>query len=185
LIPELFDDERLRKLLLSSPNTAIEILQVNYQRRLQRVAVFFTKDWTTAADVVEEAFVDLWRNRHKLEIRHRGTVLQYITRIVKFKAITQFKSRIKAAETNSEYIRASGDSEKSIETQMIESELRDEILQLIDSFPAKEKQCLLMKLTEDLSTWEIAQRTGVSIKAVQRSLTSGIKRLRKYWSGKK
>jgi predicted DNA-binding protein YlxM (UPF0122 family) len=41
-----------------------------------------------------------------------------------------------------------------------------------------------MKLDEELSTDQIASKLNVSKKAVERSLTSANKRLRKYWETK-
>lgn len=69
--------------------------------------------------------------------------------------------------------------ENSIEIKLIALEDKIWLRNLIKNFPRRERECLLLKLDEELSLDEIAARLKVSRKAVERSLTSANKRLRR------
>lgn len=71
-----------------------------------------------------------------------------------------------------------GLAEQSIEARIIQVEITEEILQIIARFPKRERECLMMKIEEELHNEEIALRLGVGVKAVEKSLTSAKKRLR-------
>jgi RNA polymerase sigma factor (sigma-70 family) len=108
-------------------------------------------------------------------------------KVVRYKAITHYKAAIQTNKRKKIFLngKVHHSTEPSVETNLIELEIRKEIRQLILTFPQKEKECLLMKLDEELSVDQIAVRLNVSGKAVERSLTSANKRLRKCWMTKK
>lgn len=72
-----------------------------------------------------------------------------------------------------------GLAEQSIEDRIIQVEITQEILDIIARFPKRERECLMMKIEEELHNEEISLRLGVGIKMVEKSLTSAKKRLRK------
>lgn len=73
-----------------------------------------------------------------------------------------------------------GLAEQSIEARIIQVEVTQEILEIIARFPKRERECLMMKIEEELHNEEISSRLGVGIKMVEKSLTSAKKRLRKH-----
>src|SRR5882672_7613599 len=101
---ETVDNERFRKLLLSSPATAIEILYHQYSQSLQKIAVYFTKDIHVAEDVVEEAFILVWENRKMLSRNHERSILHFLVKVVKYKAISQFKKARSVTDQKTKYL---------------------------------------------------------------------------------
>lgn len=73
------------------------------------------------------------------------------------------------------------DNQPSIESRIIRAEINREVRQLVEKFPKRERECLLMKMDEGLSTEQIAERLNITEKAVERTVTSAYKRLRKRW----
>ena len=68
------DNERFRKLLLSLPGKALEILYDQYFLDLFRMAKFLTHDDNVAEDIVQETFVHVWENRKKLGRHHEKSI---------------------------------------------------------------------------------------------------------------
>jgi RNA polymerase sigma factor (sigma-70 family) len=185
-MPGSIDNERFRKLLLSSPGTAIEILYYEYYRSLLNVAKYLTQDEDVSEDIVQETFIHVWQNHKQLGQFHTRSIQHYLVKVVKYKAITHYKEAVQTNNRKKIFLNGQvlNPTEPSVERSLIESEIRKEVRQLISTFPQKEKECLLMKLDEELTVDQIAARLNVSGKAVERSLTSANKRLRKYWINK-
>ena len=185
-MPSSIDNERFRKLLLSSPGTAIEILYHGYYKSLLNIAKYLTQDEDVSEDIVQETFIHVWQNHKRLGQFHTRSIQHYLVKVVKYKAITRYKETVQTGKRKKMFLNGQvhNPTEPSVETSIIELEIRKEIRQLISTFPQKEKECLLMKLDEELTVDEIAARLRVSDKAVERSLTSANKRLRKYWINK-
>jgi RNA polymerase sigma factor (sigma-70 family) len=181
-MPGVFDNERFRKLLLSLPGRAIEILYQQYYRSLVGLAFSFTKDPIASEDIVQETFVHVWENSKKLGKFHERSFEHYLVRVVKFKSITHFKKNLKEHQNNQELLRHKPVvNELSAEAALIRKEFITEIRQLVATFPPRERECLVLKMDEELTTQQIADRMGVSVKAVERTVTSAYKRLREYW----
>ncbi len=184
---DTFDNERFRKLLLCFPNKAIELLYHRYYRVLLHIAMKLTHDEKAAEDILQETFVHIWENHKRLGQHHERSIQYYLVRVVKNKAITHYKETIRLTEKKFRFFKGQTFNLKdfSIEEKMIRGEINQEVRQLIATFPRREKECLLMKMDEEMSSEQIAIKLNVSKKAVERSITSANKRLRKYWLSRK
>ena len=182
-MPGQIDDKRLRKLLRSSPATAIEILYHHYYRSLLNISRHLTSDEKASEDIVQETFVHVWENYKSLSTDHERSLQFYLVRVVKNKSITHYKNAIRSSRQNAEYFDEFllSLSQPSVETTVIKSETGREIREVISTFPRREKECLLMKLDEEMTVGQMSERLQISGKAVERSLTSAKKRLKKYW----
>ena len=180
---DILDNERFRKLLLSLPGKAVEYLYHHYYHSLLRLARSLTQDVRAAEDIVQETFVLVWEKHKWLGQYHEKSIQHYLVRVVKNKAITHYKKSLQFRNHKIEYINGNNFSlsESSIETNIIEAETRRALKKIIETFPTKERECLLMKLNDELTNEQIAIKLNVSIKAVERSVTSAYKRLRKQW----
>ncbi len=63
---------------------------------------------------------------------------------------------------------------------MISAEEAEVLWRVLASLPVREKQCIVMRYFQEMGYEEIALNLGVTVKAVERSMTSARKRLRKY-----
>ncbi|RAW01564.1 RNA polymerase sigma factor [Pseudochryseolinea flava] len=177
-----FNNENFRKLLLTYPIKAIELLYKRYYLSLLRVAFRYTRDDRDAEEVVEDSFVFLWENYKTFASSHDKPIEHFIVRVVKFKAITYYKKHIKLTARKRRF--ANGYDfkplEYPIENKIIQEEIAERVRNIIETFPQKEKECLRLQYEQELTVAEIAKRLNVTIKAVERSLTSAKKRLRKF-----
>lgn len=181
-MPETLDNERFRLLLRAVPGKAIEIIYNQYYEGLVHLSMKFVGVRPAAEDIVQETFVHLWEKHKTLSEYNETPINFYLARVVKNKSITHYKKTLRLQETYAHYLNGSRINaiHQTIETQWIDQEISDRIKAHINSFPPREKQCLTLKIDHLMTTKEIAAELGVSIKAVERSLTSAHKRLRQW-----
>jgi RNA polymerase sigma-70 factor (ECF subfamily) len=177
-----FDNERFRKLLLSFPAKAIEFLYAHYYQSLVAIAKTLTHSVAAAEDIVQETFVHVWENAAKLSQYHERSIQYFLVKVVRNKAITHYKKTLTLNDLiiKAEYYNAQNTNDPSAEAELIKAEVIEDIRNYIKTFPRKERECLLMKIDENLSTEHIALRLKVTKKAVERSITSAYKRLRRF-----
>jgi len=175
------DNDRFRNLLLSWPEKAITFLYESYYDRLIRISERLTFDRKASEDIVQETFTLVWE-QHKLLGQQRGQPLQhFLVRVVKNKSISFYRNKARTDAGRLKYLNGNENRHiDSIEAGIISTEKDDSIRLIISTFPRRERECLLLRLDQEMSMAEIARQLNVSKKAVERSLTSGKKRLRKY-----
>ncbi len=177
------DNQQFRKLLQAYPAKAIEMLYDYYAHILKSQALYLTQDDVAAEDIVQETFVAIWENHKQLGQLHEKSIEHYLARIVRNKAVDYFRQKMMLNVVPT--IKRNGESieipEKSFEVSYIEKEVIQNIRALLEDFPKREKECLLMRMDDEKSVQEIADLLKVTTKAVERSLTSARKRLRRYW----
>lgn len=182
-MPDFIDNEHLRKLLRTAPGDAIQIIYDQYAGSLRAIARKLTRDDSAADDIVQEAFVYIWRNAHELGKFHEKSIQHYLVRIVRNRSITYYKESIKDEARKSDFVmeRLGETKEDPFEVVLILNENNQELRRLISTFPDREKQCLLLKLDGQMKNEQIANHLGITEKAVERSVTSGYKRIRKHF----
>lgn len=175
------DSDRFRKILLALPEKAIVILYEQYYNALVNVSNGLVHDRKAAEDIVQETFIHVWEKHRKLGQPDRRSIEHYLVKVVRNKSISWYKEKLR----HGEYRITAGTrdaivEEPSVESQWIRNEISDEIRMVIATFPRRETECLLLRIDEELTPQQIANRLKVSRKAVERSLTSANKRLREY-----
>ena len=176
------DNLRLRKLLSAFPEKALQFLYQKYYSTLVKLCLRYTQDEAAAEDITQEAFVLVWEKHKELGRHHDSSLANYLARIVKYKAITRYRKELKEKAVKAEFVQGmyASPGNQPIEIQIVFEEWQQYITKVISSFPIRERQCLLMKVEQGMTIKAIAMNLAVSEKAVQRSLTSGRKRLRRH-----
>ncbi len=172
------NSHEIRKLLLSFPRKAVRILCEQYYQALVNIAFGLTHDREAAKDIVQDAFFHVWQNARRLGAARERSIQHYLVRVVRNRAISHYHGSNMQSDHIAHFARTLTRHERSVETGYLQDERSQEIRDMIARFPLRERQCLTLKLDEDLSNPEISARLGVGIKAVERSLTSARKRLR-------
>ena len=175
------DNDRFRNLLLSWPGKAIKFLYELYAESLISISERITSDRKASEDIVQETLTLVWEN-HKLLGQQRDQPIQYyLIKVVKYKSINFYRKKARIEVNKVDYLNGHSNNRiESIETGIISKEKDNSIRLIISTFPRRERECLLLRLDQELSTGEMANRLAISKKAVERSLTSARKRLRKY-----
>ncbi|MEJ0055962.1 MAG: sigma-70 family RNA polymerase sigma factor [Bacteroidota bacterium] len=182
---DTIDSERFRKLLFSYPVKAIQFLYDSYYASLVSISVSLTHNLKASEDIVQETFVHVWEKHKVLGLPHDKSIQYYLVRVVKNKSMTYYRNHQRSEDLKKRNDNSSAPGDASVEAAMIETEKYHYVRKIISRFPQREKECLLMKIDEEMSTEQIAGALEISGKAVERSLTSAGKRLRRYLSIKR
>lgn len=186
-MPGPINSTELRRLLLSLPGEAVKILYARYYNSLLRIAIGLTHNKRASEDIIQDTFTYIWENASRIGQPHERSIEHLLVKIVRNKSISYYKEGIYADKRKIMFINERGFMLRGapVEADIIHTEITTGILALIRTFPNRERQCLLMKIEEELNNMEIASRLKVSVKAVERSLTSAKKRLRRHLNLKK
>ena len=134
---------------------------------------FKCSDEKLAEDLAQDTFVKLWENKHKID---KKTVKSYLYTIannltinylkrqqLKYKFVNQSERRVDTS--NPEYILQMKDYQK-------------ELNEVIAGIPEGSREVFLMNRLEDLKYKEIAERLGISVKAVEKRMSKALKIIR-------
>ena len=178
-MPASIDIEHIRNILYSWPEIAMILLYNNFYDKLIRIADIHTRDRQASEDVLQEVFADVWRRHKEIGQKKDESIQRYLIKAVQYHSITHYKKRVKTSEQETQYFYANETNppEYSVEASIIADESRRFLRLIVGTLPPREKECFLMQI-DGMRVKEIARRLGITVKAVERSLTSARKRLR-------
>jgi len=170
------DDNRFRRLLLSYPAGAVRVLSDVCYRDLYNTAIRKVRDHEIARDIVQETLLLVWKNRKELSQDHPKPILCYLTRVVCNKAITWHNKQKRMQRLDE--LEPSLQLSFEMETNILRSDFFQQLRDVIQTFPNRERECLTLKMEHQMTLREMAFVLKVSEKAIERSLTNGFKRIR-------
>lgn len=176
-MPDFSENERFRTLLRAYPIKAVTQLYNEHYQSLVAFSNRLSHDQKASEDIVQDAFLNVWENHVRLSEHHSTSIQFYLVKLVKNRSINFYKrsQRIRAVTLALEQLQASANTLDHI----IQKETSTLIRRLIQRFPKREQQCLLLQLDQQMSYEQIAQELNVSVKSVERSITSARKRLKR------
>ena len=181
-MPASIDNELFRNLLLSWPEKALVLLYQEYYDSFIRIADLHTRDRSVSEDVLQEVFADIWRKHKSLGQKRDESIQSYLIKAVEYHSITLYKKNTKNAERETQfyYSNVSNLSESPAEAGIIAAEKQSFLRLILATLPPRERECLSLQVDQAMSVKDIARRLGITKKAVERSLTSAKKRLKKF-----
>jgi RNA polymerase sigma-70 factor, ECF subfamily len=146
-----------------------------HNQELCKLACNIVADPEAAKDIVQEVFVNLWKNRHRVtfgeQIRH------YLFKATSNTALTYLRSvkRFHRLEMNDDVrnLQAPAGSESVAYT-----EFEKEVRKAIDKLPPKCKVIYLLCRHEGLKYQEIADTLDLSLKTVENQMGIALEKLR-------
>lgn len=177
-------DNELIQLYLSGNNEAFEALLARYKQRIYSFIYSKIKDRELADDVFQDTFIKVIKTLKKGTYNDEGRFLSWVMRIAHNLIVDHFrrKQRMPMFDTqDSEYdvFYNVSESAQNIEAMLIDSQIKEDLNTLMLELPDNQLEVLRMRLYQDMSFKEIAERTNVSINTSLGRMRYGLINLRK------
>jgi RNA polymerase sigma-70 factor (ECF subfamily) len=156
----------------------MEVLYDRLGRQAFGLAYRILGDGPSAEDVVQEAFLTLWRQADRVDSA-RGKLSSFVLTIVHHKAIDALRAKrgLIAKQLPIEV----GDIEKSgsdVAERVLASLSRDEVRQALAAVPDDQRRAIEMAYYEGLTHVEIAEALSLPLGTVKSRLRLGLDKMR-------
>lgn len=169
----MINEKNIVKRLVSGDKSAFESIYNRYSKDLFYYAMGFIKNKDVAEDVVQEAFVFLWRNHQNISLKY--PVLGYLQKIVKNACLNYFR-HLNVEKKYEESFK--GDEIFSEEERTELFELISEVKIAINKLPEQCRKIFVLSCVEGLKYGEVAEDVGVSINTVKSQVKIAYKKIR-------
>jgi RNA polymerase sigma-70 factor (family 1) len=171
-----FTDNDLYLLLAQDNEEAFTILYHRYWKRMLYKAVIKLQSNTDAEEVVQDAFTDIWKGRHRIKIKY--SFHTYIAAIIRYKVMAKLASNKREIADYVEDVYNLHVEDNATVQWLGFNELRDEIEKSVKALPEKCQLVFRMSREGDMSDKEIAQDLNISRKTVEAHISRALKLLR-------
>jgi RNA polymerase sigma-70 factor (ECF subfamily) len=142
------------------------------------LALQFTKDYDTAREITQEAFISLWEKRDIIDLSK--PVKSYLSTTVRNKCLNYLRNNKKF---NREILDIEGllaDKTYDQPDRLVEEEVREKIESAIKGLPEKCREIFVLNRYENLKYQEIADRLGISVKTVETQMSKALQHMRNH-----
>lgn len=172
-------DDKILELIKADNHLAFTVLVDRYWEQLYKHLFYRIKKEEEAKDSIQEIFISLWNNRHKITCDSEGSLSSYLFKSAKYRAIDYFSK----PETVIPYERVLDlalaiPASLSADTAVLLSELENVIRKEISSLPSQLQEPYKMSREQHLSIKEIAFHLSLSEQTVKNNITLVLNRLR-------
>lgn len=172
-------EREMAALLRRGEASAVEWLYDRYGRLAFGLAYHILKDASAAEDVVQEAFLSLWRNAPRFDDA-RGSLRAWLLSIVRNRAIDQLRGRTQAPAAGYGIV-SDPESDITDAWQAVSLDLeRKQVREALASLPPEQRQSLELAYFEGLSQSEIAGLMDVPLGTVKGRMRLGLEKLRSF-----
>lgn len=169
------NDSEAAKALKSGDMQALEYFYNCYQKPAAHFLKAYCRDETLAEEMVQDAFLQLWENREKINASQ--SVRNLLFTIAKNKVIDQLR---KARRKEKFFQLQRSNQPESYHTldQVILADYQSVLSCVLKQLPARNREVYTLSRTAQLSNTEISERLNISVKAVEKNMTKTLHFLR-------
>ncbi len=181
---EILNDKELVESYRNGNVASFELLVERHQNKVFSYILMLVKDRQLADDIFQDTFLKIIRTIKAGAYKEEGKFIQFAMRIAHNLVIDHFRksNRLPMADSvNNEYsiIDNLKYTDRSIEDEMIEEQVYNDLRKMIDLLPDEQKEVLNMRMYADMSFKEIADATNVSINTALGRMRYALINLRK------
>ncbi|WP_303004918.1 RNA polymerase sigma factor [Bacteroides congonensis] len=170
------DDEKLFALIEQGDERAFTQVYERYHKLLYVLAYRYLMSSDMAEDVVQHVFTRLWEFRSEL---HVGISLKnYLFTMTKNHVLNLIRNENSAIAKNYEVAQIASPYEDNLIENLEKKELMSSFYKAVDMLPAQKRDICLMKVQEELTNQEIAERMNLSINTIKTHYSEALKLLR-------
>jgi RNA polymerase sigma-70 factor (ECF subfamily) len=177
-------DETLLRLYIDGNNSAFDVLLKRYESKVFTYLLYSVRSQELAEDLFQDVFVKIITTLRKNMYIECGKFSSWVMRIAHNLVIDYFRQSKNGGVVSNEDIPFdlfdnSLDLEDSVEKQLIDRQVLNEVKELVYMLPYAQREVVLMRFYQDLSFKEIAETTGVSVNTALGRMRYAIMNLRK------
>lgn len=172
--PDHKDDAALIARIRAGDQSAMADLYDRYSGVVYGVALRVLANTTAAEDVVQEIFLQLWRNPQAFDAE-RGRLAPWLAVIARNRAIDHLRKRPMEDDIDELPISSGVDLESDSAQKLAIEKVRGVLAQL----PAEQRKALELAYFEGMTHTEIAGRTGEPLGTIKTRIRTGLLALRK------
>ena len=172
--PNYKDDAALIVLIRAGDQGAMADLYDRYSGVVYGVALRVLANTTAAEDIVQEIFLQLWRNPQAFDA-DRGRLAAWLAVIARNRAIDQLRKRPAEDDIDELPISTGVNLEDESSQRLAVEKVRGVLVQL----PQDQRKALEMAFFEGMTHTEIAGKTGEPLGTVKTRIRTGLLALRK------
>lgn len=177
---EITPDHELVEKMQKDDLIAFDQIFNRYSNRLFGFALKFLKSKEETEGLVQDVFLKIWENRK--EIKKESSLKSYLFTIAYHDICRIFRAK----QNSLKFIHANEKTKNKfvdMEEQMGYKSILEQIDELIDKLPDKQKQIFLKSRREYKSTREIAKEMNLSPGTINNNISATIKFLKTHLSG--
>ena len=174
---DLSDKELLRK-ISENNNDAFDVLFKRYYGKLCRFSHAYSNDKSSAEEIVQAVFVQIWEKRKS--IKSEIIVQSYLYAMVKNLSISNLVSDRKRMERERIFGKDNIIEENTAEKQKKIVELRKYVTEAIKQLPQKCKTVYVLSKRDGLTYGEIAKYMNLNQKTVENQMGIAFKKIREF-----
>src|SRR5688572_30270502 len=171
----MLSDEELVLLIADDNEQAFKILYEKYWAKMLVKAYVLLKSHDIAEEVVQDAFINLWKRRHTLRLKN--TFHTYISAVVKYEVMSKIAQRAKQP-LYIEDIAIAPAHDHSTQQWLDFDVLYVQIEQSIHTLPDKCQLVFRLSREEGLTARQISETLQISPKTVEAHISKALRMLR-------
>ena len=162
---------------------ALEIIINRHKQRIFSFILSKVLDREIAEDIFQDTFIKVIKTLKRGAYNEEGKFLPWVMRIAHNLIIDHFRrnKRIPTFKNTDEFdiFSVISDNVLNAESQIIKSQILDDVRSIINELPEDQKEVLMMRMHKDMSFKEIAENTDVSINTALGRMRYALINLRK------
>jgi RNA polymerase sigma-70 factor (ECF subfamily) len=174
-------DEQLLARIAAGDETSLALLHDRYRLFAHALAFRVLGDGARAEDVVQDAFLAVWR-RARTYAPERGSARTWLATIVRNRAIDLVRSprerMARPERTDTERLGSVMDPAPLVVDEVVGALDRDLVRAAVEGLPDDQRSAIGLAFFRGLSHSEISAQTGVPLGTVKSRIRLGIQRLR-------
>ena len=180
----LLNDNTLVQQFIAGDQNSLEILICRHKSRVFSYILLIVKSKELAEDIFQETFIKVIRSLKRGKYIENGKFISWVLRISHNLIIDHFRKEklrgtISNDNSNVDIFNSQKFSEDTIEDQLVNTQILNEVKELINELPEDQQQVIYMRHYMELSFKEIAEQTGVSINTALGRMRYALINLRK------
>ena len=187
MVTKRMDDSLLVTLYQEGNEKAFEELLFRHKDRIYRAIYLKIRNQELAEDIFQETFVKIVKTLKLGNYNEEGKFLPWALRIANNLVIDYFRKANKVrmiSESSSKsddfnIFSTISSQDKNVQEEWCQRELEEQMVHLIEFLPASQSDILKMRLYEDLSFKEIADKENISINTALGRMRYALINLRK------